>query len=282
MAWRPTGSSAARPSSGSSQPPPAPPPRPPTPRRNRAGSSASRRLRMAEPRAPSHSRSGPRPPVWRARAGPERAPDVPPELLVLVAGLSVLVLGALWWKRRDRLETSVNFGLACAALLGVFGGSVRRPARSSRARPHPAMPTVRVRRAACSSPGLSTRPRGGARRAPRREPPPRRSEPRPRQRAEATPAATPPPEPASAPAPQPSVSPPRRRRPRPGDAAEAHRLRGEAGRLPVRHRQDKLARGSSASSVARAVEKLTDLNISTRIRSGDPDVLEAGEELKLR
>jgi LysM repeat protein len=46
--------------------------------------------------------------------------------------------------------------------------------------------------------------------------------------------------------------------------------------------RSKLARGSSTSSVARAVEKLTDLNIATRIRSGDPNVLEAGEELKLR
>jgi hypothetical protein len=46
--------------------------------------------------------------------------------------------------------------------------------------------------------------------------------------------------------------------------------------------RSKLAGGSSTSSVARAVEKLTDLNIATRIRSGDPNVLEAGEELKLR
>jgi LysM repeat protein len=38
---------------------------------------------------------------------------------------------------------------------------------------------------------------------------------------------------------------------------------------------------SSAAGVAEAVEKLTDLNIGTRIRSRDPDLIEAGEELKL-
>jgi hypothetical protein len=42
-----------------------------------------------------------------------------------------------------------------------------------------------------------------------------------------------------------------------------------------------LASGSSAAGVAKNVEKLTDLNLGTRIRSGDPDFITAGERLRL-
>ncbi len=213
-----------------------------------------------------------------SRAGPERAPDVPPELLVLVAGLSVLVLGALWWKRRDRLEASVNFGLACAALLGVFGiGAAAGAIFASQAAPGDADGASAQSGVLLARAEHATHRRSTAR-ATRAAPATRRADATP-----ATPAATPPPEPASAPTTEPSVSPPQLgagrgavTRPRPtvyvvkrGDS-----LSGIA--------RSKVARGSSASSVARAVEKLTDLNIATRIRSGDPNVLEAGEELKLR
>ena len=213
------------------------------------------------------------------RAGPERAPDVPPELLVLVAGLSVLVLGALWWKRRGRLEASVNFGLACAALLGVFGiGAAAGAIFASQAAPGDADGASAQSGVLLARAEHATQRRSSARATARAAPATRRAEATP-----AAPAPTAPPEPASAPAPQPSASPPQlaagrgsvtRPRPtryvvKPGDS-----LSGIA--------RSKLARGSSTSSVARAVEKLTDLNISTRIRSGDPNVLEAGEELKLR
>ena len=218
-----------------------------------------------------------------SRAGPERAPDVPPELLVLVAGLSVLVLGALWWKRRDRLEASVNFGLACAALLGVFGiGAAAGAIFASQAAPGEADGASAQSGVLLARAEHATQRRSSARATTRAAPATQRAEATPAA-PEATPAATPPPESASAPAPQPSVSPPQlaagggpvtRATPthyvvKPGDS-----LSGIA--------RSKLARSSSASSVARAVEKLTDLNISTRIRSGDPNVLEAGEELKLR
>ena len=43
----------------------------------------------------------------------------------------------------------------------------------------------------------------------------------------------------------------------------------------------KLSAGSDARVVAE-VQKLAQLNLDGRIRSGDPDVLEAGEELRLR
>jgi len=44
--------------------------------------------------------------------------------------------------------------------------------------------------------------------------------------------------------------------------------------------RSKLAAASDAH-VAAAVRRLSELNLGTRIRSGDPDVLEAGEELRL-
>jgi hypothetical protein len=43
----------------------------------------------------------------------------------------------------------------------------------------------------------------------------------------------------------------------------------------------RLDAGSDQSVVAE-VQKLADLNLGGRIRSGDPNVLEAGEELRLR
>ena len=216
-----------------------------------------------------------------SRAGPERAPDVPPELLVLVAGLSVLGIGALWWKRRDRLEASVNFGLACAALLGVFGiGAAAGAIFASQAAPGDADGASAQSGVLLARAEHATQRRSSARATTRAAPATRRAAVTP---TAPTPAPTPQPEPVSAPTTQPSVSPPQLaagrgpvRRPRPtvyvvkrGDS-----LSGIA--------RSKVARGSSASSVARAVEKLTDLNIATRIRSGDPDLLEAGEELKLR
>jgi hypothetical protein len=45
--------------------------------------------------------------------------------------------------------------------------------------------------------------------------------------------------------------------------------------------KSKLGASSSAANVVKGVEKLTDLNIATRIRSGDPDSIEAGERLRL-
>ena len=45
--------------------------------------------------------------------------------------------------------------------------------------------------------------------------------------------------------------------------------------------RSKLSAGSDARVVAE-VQKLAQLNLGGRIRSGDPDVLEAGEELRLR
>jgi peptidoglycan hydrolase-like protein with peptidoglycan-binding domain len=224
---------------------------------------------------PQHAR--PAPTGVASRAGPERTPEVPPEVVALVIGLSALLLGTLWWKRRRDFEASVNIGLACAALLGVFGiGAAAGAIFATQAAPEG------VDQSNAQSGVLLA----GAESSPRKpsSPPPRSSV------ARATRARSP-----AATLPAPAATPPAPVRE--GDATA--RPAPAAARAPIRPAKpaatyvvkpgdslsdiarSELGAKSSAVSVVEVVEKLTDLNIDTRIQSGDPDLIEAGEELRL-
>ena len=197
------------------------------------------------------------------RAGAER-PDVPPELHRALspwpsACSSSARCGGSAGTGSRRASTSDLHVLRCSA----SSGSVRRPARSSRRRAAPgeadgatAQSGVLLARAEHAT----QHRRSSARATTSAAPAPRRAEAhasgsrghaaaRARRRTGST---------------RPSVSPPQLAAGRgPVTRPSAHPLRGEAGRLPVGIARSKLARSSSASSVARAVEKLADLNIST-------------------
>lgn len=213
-----------------------------------------------------------------SRDGPQRAPNKPPELLALVAVLSVLLFGALWWRGRHQLEPSVHFGLACAALLGVFGiGAAAGALFASQAAPggtDGANAQSGVLLARAESPAGSS----GSARAPKTRGHASRQ-------AEATPqpiVVAPTPAPSIAGIAQPRVAPRQigaGRTPvnRPGPTVYVVKPGDSLSRIA----KSKLGAESSAARVARVVERLTDLNIGKRIQSGDPNVLEAGEELRL-
>jgi peptidoglycan hydrolase-like protein with peptidoglycan-binding domain len=233
------------------------------------GAESADELRHARP-APTGAAS---------RAGPARAPDVPTGVVALVVALSILLLAVLLWARRDQLAARVNVGLACAGLLGVFGiGAAAGAIFATRAAPDGA------EGASAQSGVLFARTETAARtrRFPARQKTVSAASAR-------RPAATPPAAAATPSAPEPA--------PRPAAVATAQPARA-AGRAAVHPQaraayvvqpgdslshiaKTKLRAESSAVGVAEAVDKLTDLNIGTRIRSGDPDLIEAGEELKL-
>jgi LysM repeat protein len=223
-----------------------------------------------------------------SRDGPEDAPAVPPELVAAVVGLGALLLGALWWQRRHQLEAGVNVGLACAALLGMFGiGAAAGAVFATKAAPDGAgdanaesgvllaSADSSVRADSTSQSPKSTTQRKQITRT-------RTARAATARRPDAAPAALIAASPATvlaaskaAPAPRPAPAPVPAKRPKrstyvvqPGDS-----LSGIA--------KSKLGASSSAANVVKGVEKLTDLNIATRIRSGDPDSIEAGERLRL-
>jgi peptidoglycan hydrolase-like protein with peptidoglycan-binding domain len=221
-----------------------------------------------------------------SRDGPARAPDVPSGVVALLVGLSMLLLVALLWARRHRLAARVNVGLACAALLGVFGiGAAAGAIFATKAAPggaegasaqsgvlltgaetaartrhssgqHKTLSAVSARGpAATPSPAAATPPAAGA-----------------------TPSA---PEPAPRPRPVATAEPARRA----GHAAVHPQARAayvvQRGDSLSRTTRTKLRAQSSAVGPAEAVEKLTDLNIGTRIRTHAADLIEADEGLKL-
>jgi len=235
-----------------------------------------------QPHEQPHAR--PLPAGTASRDGPVPANGVPPEVVAAIAALAALMLLVIL--RRQR-EMRLNFGLTCAALLGVFGaGAVAGALFATQA-----APDGNGRDTARSGVLLAG--------ATARKAPPRMSfaadrARRPRTRALAARSAPPAPAPpALTPAtslvtpvtPVAPVSPP------------ASATRAPVRRAPVRRAQpvtyvvrlgdslsgiarSKLAAASDAH-VAAAVRRLSELNLGTRIRSGDPDVLEAGEELRL-
>ena len=232
-----------------------------------------------------------------SRAGPASSEGVPIELLVLLAALvsAALLVGLRTYGRRVR-EATVNFGMVCAALLATFViGAATGAVFATQAAPDAggeafadsgALLAARgapshLRARAVSELGDQARAQArGVRPAPKA----RRSAPRAR--------VTMRPAPLRSPAPVDSgrVAPlglaPREpqtvvQRPRPTPArlsASTYTVQLGDALWPIARQH--LARSSSVTEIARQVEDLENLN-RDRIASGDPDLLEAGEELRL-
>jgi Tfp pilus assembly protein FimV len=71
-----------------------------------------------------------------------------------------------------------------------------------------------------------------------------------------------------------------RAREAPKAPAEAYKVRRGDSLWPIAKKQ--LGPNSSQAQVARRVERLGTLNLRDRIASGDPDLIVAGERLRLR
>ena len=232
-----------------------------------------------------------------SRAGPAPGNGIPPEVIAALAALAALLL--LLTLRRQG-EVRLNVGLTCAALLGVFGiGAVAGALFATRAAPHGTdRATAQSGLLLAGGPGRAAAQRTAAAgrwaHAGRVKVPTQLAAARPRRGAPATSSARRAVSPAplapvalafapatspvaplapAAPARAPARAPVRRAEPatyvvRPGDSlSNIARRRLDAG---------------SGETVVAEVQKLADLNLGGRIRSGDPNVLEAGEELRLR
>jgi putative peptidoglycan binding protein/LysM domain-containing protein len=208
-----------------------------------------------------------------SRDGPDTGTDVSPGVVGLIAGLAgLLMLAALWRLRGHELETSFNLGLACAALLGVFGiGAVAGALFASRAAPEGvdearAQSGVLLARAAVPDRARSStvsRKRTVAAR------------PRP---AVAAPPSAPGPAPVG-PLSHPILPAPARAAPAPR-ANKVTYVVQPGDSLSAIARKEVVA-GGSGMNVAERVAKLAQLNIDRRIRSGDPNMIDVGEELRL-
>jgi peptidoglycan hydrolase-like protein with peptidoglycan-binding domain len=219
----------------------------------------------------------------QSRAGPEAKTGVTTEVLALVVGCAGLLLLTVLWKGR---EASVNFGLACAALLGVFGiGAAVGAIFATQSAPDGVGEATAQTGALLAEPAAAGDTRG--------EPVRRKTVAGARARRSATdapvpgPAAAPPaPEPprvvpraASPPTPTAAPAPIRRARPVPRAKVATYVVKPGDSLSRIATRE--LGAGSPGTSVVGTVAKLTKLNVDDRIRSGDPDVLEVGEELRL-
>ncbi len=208
-----------------------------------------------------------------SRAGPPASEGTPPELLALLAVLAAgaLLLALRTYGRRAR-QATVNFGMVCAALLATFViGAATGAVFATQAAPDAGGETFAdsgALLAARGAPGhlrareAQARALRPARKA-RRSPTPvdnRRAAPlTPASREPETVARRAPAAPA-----RPSTSTYTVRR---GDAL-----------WPIAKRH--LARSSSVTEIAKQVQALESLNVN-RLASGDPDMIEAGEELRL-
>jgi hypothetical protein len=222
---------------------------------------------------------------------------------VLFAGLSMLARrrhGEPAAERRGTAPRSprsrLNLGMAFAVLLAVFAmGAAIGALFATHAAPGDRDGTEVASSALVSPPGAS--PVRGARPA---EPPPRsrpaavarRHPPRPPRHVGTAP--TPTPRPATGKLPEPggvpgnssaetgsapsATAPPRPVTPveKPGGT---YTVRPGDSLWPIARTQ--LEAGSSDAAVARRVKRLVDLNVEDRIASGDPDLLTAGEQLRL-
>jgi peptidoglycan hydrolase-like protein with peptidoglycan-binding domain len=247
------------------------------------------------------------------RAGPQSSPGMPAGLLALLAALAagalVLALRAYAHGGRAR-EARINFGMVFAALLAVFvigaaagamfatqaapdvgGGASADSGALLTARSAPSQP------AATEMPTLGRLPetQRAGRATTARDPAPSARVAAPSARNSSAPAARG----SSAPAAERSFVPasggsttratpaspePRApvRRPRPAaGAADAatYTVRPGDALWPIAERH--LAPSSSVAGVAQKVQALEALNVD-RIESGDPDLIEVGEELRLR
>jgi peptidoglycan hydrolase-like protein with peptidoglycan-binding domain len=240
-----------------------------------------------------------------SRAGPPSSRGLSPEIVALLAALAAaaLLLAVRTYGRRVR-EARVSFGMVCAALLAVFVagaviGAVFATHAARDAGGHASADSgalLAARGAPRHRSVAEVREQGRAARQVQRTPAARAPSPRP-----ASPArvARPPAQvarpvrrrsPAAvddrAAAPLASAAPPEGQavvqRP-PGaparPSASTYTVRPGDALWPIAERH--LAPSSSVARVARKVESLESLNVD-RIASGDPDMLEAGEELRLR
>lgn len=244
---------------------------------------------VERPSAPRAHSEGP------DRGAPKSSEGILPGLAVLVAGVAVgLLLVALWrlgrrrreGRRRDlrldrrRPPTGLNFGMVCAALLAVFvigaacgalfATRAAPDGRDEGSAPSGAVLANRV------TPG--TRPEAGVRRPPRHQHAARTARPRPE-----APARQPAPEtdqsgagqvaPAGA-----SIQPAAPRE----DASATATYTVQTGDSLWSIAEEQFPPGGSVADVARQVKRLVELNFEDRIGSSDPNLLVAGEKLRLR
>jgi peptidoglycan hydrolase-like protein with peptidoglycan-binding domain len=228
-----------------------------------------------------------------SRAGPPSSEGVPTELLALLAVLAsaALLFGLRTYGRRVR-EATVNFGMVCAALLATFViGAATGAVFATQAAPDSGGEAFADSGALLAARGAPSHLRtrearepGGEARGVRPAPKARRSAPR--ARAAMRPAHLRSPAPVDSGRVAPLGLAPREaqaivQRPRPTPArpsASTYTVQLGDALWPIAERH--LTRGSSVTEIAKRVQDLESLN-RDRIASGDPDVLEAGEELWL-
>jgi peptidoglycan hydrolase-like protein with peptidoglycan-binding domain len=219
------------------------------------------------------------PSMASSRAGPSSSEGVPTELLALLAVLaSAALLFALRTYGRRVREATVNFGMVCAALLATFvTGAATGAVFATQAAPDSggeAFADSGALRAARGAPSqLRTREArefGGEGRGVR--PAPKARRPAPPARVAVRPAPLTP----AQPAPQEVVQRPRAA-PAP-QSTSTYTVQPGDSLWPIAERH--LARTSSVTEIAKQVQDLESIN-RDRIASGDPDLLEAGEELRL-
>jgi peptidoglycan hydrolase-like protein with peptidoglycan-binding domain len=238
------------------------------------------------------------PSVALTRAGPPASEGTPPELLALLVALAAgaLLLALRTYGRRAR-EATVNFGMVCAALLATFvigaatgavfatqaapdagGEAFADSGALLAARGAPSHVAAREAREARREAQAQTR---GVRPAPKA----RRSAPRARVAVRPAPLRSPAPSDGGRVAPfRPAPHEPQVivQRPRPAPvrpSASTYTVQPGDALWPIAERH--LVGSSSVGEIAKQVQDLESIN-RDRIASGDPDLLEAGEELRLR
>ncbi len=251
--------------------------------------TAKRRPSAGPPRSPIPSPSLQSPPLRgpEPSAANEPSEGMAPAYAALLGALGAgLLLSVLWIAnaRRSRRPsperrahsparaTSLNLGVVCAALLGVFAaGAAGGAAFATRAAPDADDSGPPDRGVAAVEP-LGRE--GATAGAPRVEAAPQRpSEPR-MERPRIHSPKTAPDRSSSAPAP-PVAPAPRTDAPRP---AKTYTVRPGDALWPIAEEQ--LSPGTSTEGVARRVRRIAELN-PDRFLSGDPNRLVAGEELRL-
>ena len=233
-----------------------------------------------------------------SRDGPASGTSgVPPELIAALVALAGLMLVLTL---RKQGEVRLNFGLTCAVLLAMFGiGAVAGALFATRAAPQGsdgataesgillagtpardrarrttaarAAGSIKIPIVASAAPARATRTRARSVSAPAGPVIPSSTEPASVALAPAVSRAAP-------------IAPVVRASPRARRAATQHRAVTyvvKPGDSLSNIARSKLSAASDAR-VRAEVQKLAQLNLDGRIRSGDPNMLEAGEELRLR
>jgi peptidoglycan hydrolase-like protein with peptidoglycan-binding domain len=214
-----------------------------------------------------------------SRAGPPSSEGVPTELLALLAVLAsaALLFGLRTYGRRVR-EATVNFGMVCAALLATFViGAATGAMFATQAAPDSGGEAFADSGALLAARGAPSHLRTREAREPGGEA--RGVRPAPKARRPASPARV-------AVRPMPLTPAPRARqaivqRPRAAPARQStstYTVQPGDALWPIAEHH--LARTNSVTEIAKQVQDLESIN-RDRIASGDPNLLEAGEELRL-